>query len=42
VRPLAFKLAEYALPLRSGQATPFHFGHEQSTAVVWVGRDQVQ
>ena len=28
VRPLAFKLTENVLPLRGGQATPFHFGHE--------------
>ena len=42
LRPLAFKLAQHVLPLHHSQATPFHLGHEQSLAVVGVGRDQIQ
>jgi hypothetical protein len=41
MRPLAFKLAEHVLALRDRQATPFHFGHEQSLRIVRVGCDQI-
>ena len=39
VRPFALKLAKHVLPLRDGQATPFHFGHKHSLRVIRVGRD---